>query len=408
MNIVQINNCDLPGRRFNGHDLQLSLNELGYDAVQFVLDKYGVEESTIKLCSESMQSVRNDFRQLEHKLSIVNLLNPFGRFLAEHPKFQSADIVHYHLIHNHTFSLLDFPMLVRNKPSVWTVHDPWLVTGHCVYPLDCNKWETGCLECERLDDSAFPLQIDKASQLWNIKENVFKEIDVDIIICSSFMEGYLKNCLLTSHFKRIHKIPFGIDVDRFLSVNQEIAKNRFGISHENFVISFRAEKNEIKGLKYILDMLYKLQPKTSVTILAIGSGALPKELSVKYQVIELGWQNNMDIMYDFYSASDIFLMPSLAESFGLMAIEAMASGCAVIVFEDTVLEEITFAPECGIAVKYKDSDMLRLNVERLLENTDECYQRGELGIALAKKHYNYKDYVNAHIDLYKEILSRSK
>lgn len=45
MNIIQVSNTDLPGRKFNGHDLQLSLNKLGHTTHQLVLEKLGKEEN---------------------------------------------------------------------------------------------------------------------------------------------------------------------------------------------------------------------------------------------------------------------------------------------------------------------------------------------------------------------------
>lgn len=408
MNIVQVNNCDLAGRRFNGHDLQLSLNMMGHQAYQFVVEKSGQEKTTIPLCDSNGLFLRSILRDLERQLSINGLIYPFGRKIQEHSVFQSADIVHYHLVHNHFLSILDFPNLTNKKPSVWTVHDPWVITGNCVHPRECMGWKNGCINCSKLDDPAFPMYVDKAYQMWNIKKQVYQDIDIDIVVSSNFMNNYIRNSPLTAHFNHVHKIPFGIEVESFQQVRKEQARNAWGIPAESFVIAFRAESSEIKGLKYIIEMLDKLSPHIPVTLLAIGGESLPSYLAYKYQLVELGWQNDLDILYDFYAACDLFLMPSLVESFGLMAIEAMASGCPIVVFEDTVLPEVTFAPECGIAVPYKSSDGLRVAVDRLMENLDECRWRGEKGKELAKKHYQYKDYVNRHMTLYHEILDRKR
>lgn len=408
MNIVQLNHCDLAGRRFNGYDLHLSLNEIGHTAYQFVLEKMGKERSTLQLCDGNEYFVRGLLKILETQLSINNLVNPFGKFLSEHPVFQNADIVHYHLIHNRLISILDFPRLASEKPSVWTLHDPWAVTGNCIHPHECTEWETGCLNCRKLDDFTFSMRADKAAEMWKIKKAVYSEMDIDIVVSSSFMENYVRKSPLTSHFKHIHKIPFGIIVEEFQNYNRKKARYNWKIPNENFVITFRADPNEIKGSKYIIEMLNRLDTTIPVTVLTVGIETLPKSLARKYQVIELGWQNDNKILYNYYAASDVFLMPSLAESFGLMAIEAMASGCPVIVFNDTVLPEITFAPQCGIAVDYKDSDMLRTAVEHLIYNPEERLKRAESGIEIVRKHYDYKDYVNRHIALYQEILSRKK
>jgi len=99
-------------------------------------------------------------------------------------------------------------------------------------------------------------------------------------------------------------------------------------------------------------------------------------------------------------------MPSLAESFGMMAIEAMASECTVIVFKSTVLENLVFSPNCGIAVEYKSSIAIRNEIVRLLENPLELKIRGEKARKLAEQHYDYNNYVIKHIELYNEIYSK--
>ncbi len=406
MDIVQVSNTDLMGRRFNGHDLQLTLNQLGHTIYQFVMEKLGDEPTTLQIAHQDEMFVRSMMRKLEYELSTNSILFPFGRFLAEHPQFREADLVHYHLIHNHFLSIYDFPKLTSSIPSVWTVHDPWIVTGHCVHPRNCMGWKSGCEKCPMLDDAAFPMQVDKAAQMWKLKRQTYKEVDIDIVVSTQFMEDYIRNSPLTSHFTHIHRIPFGIKVEDFQQSSKKQTRSRLGLEDHYFVIAFRADANEIKGQKYIIEMLDRLKTDIPVALLTIGLDSLPSHVKENFPVIELGWLHDPITISDFYTAADVFLMPSLAESFGLMAIEAMASGCPIIVFEDTVLPEITFAPECGLAVPYKNSEKLRETVERLIRSPDECRLRGERGRELAKKHYQYAEYVNRHIQLYQEVINR--
>ena len=158
-------------------------------------------------------------------------------------------------------------------------------------------------------------------------------------------------------------------------------------------------------LVYALD---KLNTVHKISIITVGENKLPKAISNRFDVVELGWQNDENIINDFYNATDIFLMPSLAETFGLMAIEAMAHRCAVVVFKNTVLEEITFANKCGVSVKYKNMNELKDAIERLISDEEERKYRGNLGREIVTKYYKYSDYVSKHIKLYEEILSRKE
>jgi glycosyltransferase involved in cell wall biosynthesis len=155
-------------------------------------------------------------------------------------------------------------------------------------------------------------------------------------------------------------------------------------------------------------MLSRLKTKRPVTILTVGGIGLLEEYKKKYQVIEYDWINDSNLMVDLYSCADLFLMPSVAESFGLMAVEAMACSLPVVVFEGTSLPSVTFSPKCGIALKKGDTDSFVETVTRLISNPKECAKRGNLGRELAEKHYKIERYNKQMIQLYEGIYSKNK
>ena len=90
-------------------------------------------------------------------------------------------------------------------------------------------------------------------------------------------------------------------------------------------------------------------------------------------------------MLDTYRAADLFVMPSPAEAFGMMAVEAMACGKPVIVFDGTSLPDITNTPRVGLPVPNSDVDALASAIRRLIENKQERFERGIAGRALAEQ-----------------------
>lgn len=406
MIITHINNTDLPGSRFNGHDLQIELNEKGHTAYQLVAEKVGTHPNTFSFVNPSMHSVRQSFMNFEKRLSMHGLIYPYGKKIMEMPQFKEADIVHYHLIHNYIISLFDFEEMLAAKPSVWTLHDPWAFTGHCVHPFDCEKWKTGCNNCPYLD-TVFSLERDKAYQMWEIKKELFPKYDVDIVVASQFMLNFVKESPLTSHFERVHLIPFGLQLDRFKSAQSE-SRKRWGIPDHHFVLALRADRSKFKGFSFIEKMLEELIPSKPVTILTVGERGLLNRFKSKYKVMDLEWLNDDQLMADFYSACNVFLMPSRAEAFGMMAIEAMASSRPVVVCTGTALPDVTFAPECGVLVEQNNVESFVREVTHLMENPEECKRRGHLGRTLAEKHYNYDRYFNDLMRLYEDIARRKK
>lgn len=403
MKITHINNTDIPGRIFNGYDIMNTLNEHGHEVSQIVIDKLSNNKNVYELLSPKEKHIKNILSSSESMIGAVNLLFPYADKLMNHPIFQQADIIHYHLLHNQLISMYDLNKLLKSKPCVWTLHDPWIFTGHCVHPLDCDQWKTGCKKCSRPYDAAFPLYHNSADQMWQIKYSQLDDVDIDLIVSTEFMYKYIKESPITSHFTHIHKIPFGLDLTKLNSIDKKEAKRALGISEDSFTIGVRDEANPIKGIKYLIDAL-KIVNDDNITIISVGSGDMLSKISEEYHHIHLGWQNDPNKMDLFYSASNIFVMPSLAESFGLMSIEAMAHETMVICFENTVLPEIVHSEKSGIAVKYKNSEELAKAIIEMKNNIDECNYRGQVGRKIVENNYRYEEYIKRHIDLYNNIL----
>lgn len=404
MNILQVNNRDLAGQRFNGYDLNEALRQQGHQACQYVLDK----ESKNEHVKQIALSCRWNLLEIQQRHDLQWQLFPYGRVLMKQEDFQAADIVHYHLVHNYLLSIPDFPLMTRAKPSVWSWHDPWAVTGHCVHPLKCQGWRTGCSPCPHIEEY-FPIRTDCAGTIWELKRQAYEQMDVDIVVASDFMLNFARNSPLGQYFPRVHKIPFGIQAETFGTKSSQEARIRFGIPSDHFVIAFRREPDpSYKGATYIYQMLEQLDGNETVTLLSVGAGPLPQHIEKKFNTVVLGWVDDSQLMADFFSACDIFLMPSIAESFGLMAIEAMASYRPVICFEGTALPSVTFAPECGISVPQGDIDALRDAVRHLRGAPEEVRRRGRLGRKKVEDHYQFQDYVRRHLELYTEILERKK
>ena len=184
MNILQVNDNDIIGGRFNGYKLVEHSEEYGVRCFQAVIHKRSKLDGVFQYIAPN--DIFNELINFEKENSIRCLALPFAQNLIETRQFKDADIVHYHLIHNNLFSIFDFPRLARLKPSVWTIHDPWCLTGHCVYPIDCEKYLSGCNSCPNLE-RAFPITKDNASLMWSIKREIFNQLDIDIVVASDWM-----------------------------------------------------------------------------------------------------------------------------------------------------------------------------------------------------------------------------
>jgi glycosyltransferase involved in cell wall biosynthesis len=407
LKVLHVTDADLPARRFNGYDLIDDLASRGIQGKQAVLRKSSVSPDVVSLfAGHGDEDLQFRLQEVERRHSINNLLFPWGRLLERTKEFRDADVVHYHLIHNQVISLYDLKWLFGLKPSVWTFHDPWPLTGHCVYPMGCEGWLSGCEPCPFLD-RLFPLAHDHADQMWRVKKRLFSELDLDVVVASDWMLNMVRRSPVTSHLENVHLIPFGIDTRSYPPDDaQASSRRRLGIPENDFVVLFRASTWEGKGLSYIVEALGARQPTRPTTLVTVdGRGAI-EPLRRDYRIVELGWVDDEALYPLVFSACDVFLMPSLAEAFGLMAVEAMAAGRPVVCFEGTALPDVTHAPECGIAVPAGDSSALRASVDRLAADPSEAARRGRLGRSIVAEDYGFERYLDSLVQLYRSVLSR--
>lgn len=403
--VVQINSGDLIGRRFNGYDLQPYLKEHNIDSTQLV---YWNKQSDAPFVSKAFnypgnRIITRGFMKLEQKLSIHARLQPHSWTLPYHKKVREADIAHLHIIHDGYFSLSALPFLARRKPIVWTWHDPWPMTGHCIYPMDCARWTHGCGSCPDLT-LPFAMLEDKTAAQFAWKKEVYAKTRVEIVVASDWMREMVSRSPLAKDFN-VTTIPFGLDLDRYKPGDKAAARARLGVIPGRPVVFLRSSSTPFKGLSEFVRAIELLEPTLQLCIISLQEIGHFDHFIGRHQIIEFGWSNDEDLLLDAYTACDFFAMPSMAEAFGLMAIEAMACARPVLSFEGTSLPGITFSPTAGLSVPKGDVAELARAIEWLARNPKECEQRGTRARTLAEQHYDIRDQARLTANFYKRVLS---
>lgn len=407
MRLLQVNGYQTPGRRFNGIGIKNKLAEHGVSSQHIVWEQDSHEAGVSTLSTRFSRWCNRRIRRLEKALGLQSVLFPHAKRLMRLKEFAQADVIHLHIIHSGFFSVLDLPRVTRRKPTVWTLHDPWALTGHCIHPFDCEGWKRGCGSCPALD-TPFEMTWDNTRVMFALKRRAYQQMDLDIVVASSWMRRMVEQSpLFDSSTIRLHEIPFGIDLSRFCPGNVAAARARFGIPEDRVVVMFRAE-GEFKGVAFILDALKRLQTTARVMLLSVGKTGVLTHLEGKFEIRELGWTNDEHEMVSAMQACDLFLMPSTAETFGVMAIEAMACQKPVICFAGTALPEIVDAPRVGVSVVMRDTSALATAIKWLVENEPERRHRGRLARRLCEVRYADDDYVKNIVTLYRKALIRAR
>lgn len=254
--------------------------------------------------------------------------------------------------------------------------------------------------------------VDKHPQSWihGVERWMVNRAD-RVITCSHYMQGHVAD-IFGLEEARVTVIPNGIDPLDLQPVDDlPTLRANFARPEERLVLLVGRlvyEKGFQLALEALVPIIERLDPP--VRFLVAGSGtheaelqAQAKELGLDAHGTFLGWIGD-DVLHSLYRISDLCVIPSLYEPFGLVALEAMASGCPCIVADTGGLREVVPPGErVGLRFNGGDAEHLGVMIERLL--TDEPL-RDRL-VAEAQEHvllFDWQDIGRQTAALYAELL----
>jgi len=231
-----------------------------------------------------------------------------------------------------------------------------------------------------------------------------------VITCSSYMREHVADVFGLEE-ERIAVIPNGIDPSELTPVaDLETLRARFARPDERLVLLVGRLVYE-KGFQLALEALPGLIERVgNVRFLVAGSGTAEPELREQARALGLhahgaflGWIGD-DVLHSLYRISDLTVVPSIYEPFGLVALEAMASGCPCLVADTGGLREVVPNEQVGLRFRSRDPESLGQMAERLL--TDAAL-RDRL-VTEASEHvlgFDWSDVARQVAALYGEVAS---
>jgi glycogen(starch) synthase len=229
-----------------------------------------------------------------------------------------------------------------------------------------------------------------------------------VVTCSAYMREHVSDIYGLDE-RRVTVIPNGIDPSDLVPVDDlDALRLRFAQPDERLVLLVGRLVYE-KGFQLALEALPALIERLgNVRYIVAGSGTAEGEL--REQATELGldehgtflgWIGD-DVLHSLYRIADLTVVPSIYEPFGLVALEAMASGCPCLVADTGGLREVVPHEDVGLRFRSRDPHSLGAMAERLL--TD-----GELRdrlVAEASEHvlsFDWADVARQVAGVYSEV-----
>lgn len=245
---------------------------------------------------------------------------------------------------------------------------------------------------------------------------------VDRILAATQSEvSQLKN-LYHAEENKITVIPPGVNTDRFYPIPMDEAKEVVGIPKEDRMVLFVGRIEPLKGIDTLIEAmaLLKIKCKKCPHYLVIIGGEndnpeeqlstemerlkiLSHELGIEDVIIFAGKRGQDSLPY-YYSAAEVVVMPSHYESFGMVALEAMACGTPVIASEVGGLRYLIKEGETGYFVPMQNPEILAERMRTLLLNEKLRHEMGTKATEYARD-YDWSIITRKIIDVYKTMIS---
>jgi glycogen(starch) synthase len=262
-----------------------------------------------------------------------------------------AEEAHYDLIHGHDWLVAKASAELAQRLEV-----PYVTTIHATEHGRHQGW----------------VQDYPQSHIHSVERWMAQRADA-LIVCSYYMRGHVADIFDVDE-RRVAVIPNGIDPRELRPAGDlQTLRAKFAEPHQKLVL-FVGRLVYEKGFQLALDAMPSvLEGVEDVRFLVAGSGTHEAELKAQAERLGLsehgsflGWIGD-DVLHSLYRIADLCVVPSIYEPFGLVALEAMASGCPCIVADTGGLREVVPVGErVGLRFNGGDAEHLGVMIERLL------------------------------------------
>lgn len=289
-------------------------------------------------------------------------------------------------------------IISREKPDILHAHyasSYGLVGALCSFhPYIISVWGSDIFDFPR----------SSALAKWLIKYSLSK---ADKILSTShaMAEETKKYCN-----KIIEVTPFGVDLKMFYK-----NRNRTLFGTNDIVIGTIKTLEKVYGIEYLIEAFAKVSEKLSrqnLKLLIVGSGSceteyknLVKKLGIEDKVLFSGFVEHTFIT-EYYNNIDIFVVPSLSESFGVSVLEASACELPVIVTDTGGLPEVVDKNVTGLVVPVKNAWEIAKVIELLIFDEKLRAEMGEKGRKRVTELFDWKKNVQLMIKIYNDLISK--
>ena len=307
------------------------------------------------------------------------------------------------ILNNLHANYIHLPMLLhylakKDIPTVAVQHDCWMFTGKCCHftVAGCYRWQESCGNCPAKKKYNKSWLFDRTAKMLADKKKYFQAIPrLGVVTVSDWLLQEAQKAPVFQNALLMQRIHNWINTETFSPRDGSAVRRELGLEDRKIILCVASGWKKEKGLDTVLELAGRLTDQEKILLV----GRLPADLKLPEQILHIPATDNVEKLVALYSAADVFLQPSLEETFGKVSAEALACGTPVVCFNSTANPEV-IGEGCGTVVEPGDLDgMLTAIRSHLQQGKEACSDRCR---AFAEAHFEK----NRNVDQYLQLINQ--
>lgn len=358
-------NCQVGSTGKIVYDLYTAVNKSGNEAaICYGRGKKIIEKNIFKFGLD-IETLIHAF--LTRITGFTGCFSPIStRRLLRFIKKFNPDIVHIHELHAYFVNIKPVLSYLKknNIKTVCTLHCEFMYTGKCGYSIECDKWQSECGNCPHKKSYPTSLFFDKTGYMFRQKRALLEDFNgLRVVTPSKWLADRAAQSFLKAH--KISVIHNGIDTETFAPKDVTELRKKHNIAADEKVVLALAPDlmGDIKGGKYVMQLAEEMQEHN---IRFIFVGVDEENLSGPSNTVILGRIYDKDLLAQYYSLADVFVICSERDNFPTTCLEAQCCGTPVCGFDIGGIKETMVSIDGNKALPYRDIEALKCAVLEIL------------------------------------------